>query len=270
MFKTRLISGIVMVALAIIAFSTGGVLLFLINALLSLVGMYELYKALKMENNPFAICGYVFCTIYYFAMLGNLMGAFYIPLLFIIISALTTMMIIYVLQYPNYKINDMLRGYIGLVYVGVMFSYLTQIRFLEKGKWLIWVIILSSWGCDTFAYLAGMKFGKHKLCSKLSPKKSKEGAVGGIAGAAILGLLFAIAMVLVTDASKSFIYKLPIICAIASVVSQFGDLIASGIKRENDVKDYGQIIPGHGGIMDRFDSVILVSPIIFYLCAFFF
>ena len=109
-----------------------------------------------------------------------------------------------------------------------------------------------------------MLFGKHKLAPVLSPKKSIEGAVGGVVGAALLGAIYGAAVnsyMVMNNASLLF----AIICAVGAVISQFGDLIASGIKRQHGIKDYGKLIPGHGGILDRFDSVIFTAPLIYAL-----
>ena len=110
-----------------------------------------------------------------------------------------------------------------------------------------------------------MLFGKHKLAPILSPKKSIEGSIGGIAGSAIVGALFGyfIAEQVITDQQVTWVFAL--IGAIGSVVSQIGDLAASAIKRNYEIKDYGKLIPGHGGIMDRFDSVLVTAPMIYFL-----
>ena len=123
------------------------------------------------------------------------------------------------------------------------------------------VISILKAGCAaaSFAYFAGRALGKHKLAPVLSPKKSVEGSVGGVLGALLLGALYA------------YLISLPIvetalICAFTSIISQFGDLFASAIKRNHEIKDYGNLIPGHGGILDRFDSVIITAPFIYVLC----
>ena len=125
----------------------------------------------------------------------------------------------------------------------------------------MWLIFLCSWGADTCAYCVGMLIGKHKMAPVLSPKKSVEGAVGGVAGAALLGFLFQLA----TDGPS---YEYAVICAVGALISMVGDLAASAIKRNMEIKDYGTLIPGHGGILDRFDSVIFTAPIIYYLSVF--
>ncbi len=152
--------------------------------------------------------------------------------------------------------------------MAVMLSYLYQVRAMTDGRYLVWLIFISSWGCDTSAYCVGMLFGRHKLAPVLSPKKSIEGAVGGVAGAALIGFLYATVfgsrMTEVTNPQAAC----AIACAIAAVISQIGDLAASAIKRNHDIKDYGHLIPGHGGILDRFDSVLFTAPAIFFAVSF--
>ena len=156
-------------------------------------------------------------------------------------------------------------AFFSMVYVGVMLSYIYQTRVLPGGAFLVWLIFLCSWGCDTCAYCVGVLIGKHKMAPVLSPKKSIEGAVGGVLGAALLGAIYAAATGAYNPnpAHTPLIYA--IICAVGALVSMVGDLAASAIKRQENIKDYGTLIPGHGGILDRFDSVIFTAPVIYAL-----
>ena len=139
---------------------------------------------------------------------------------------------------------------------------------MADGKYLVWLIFLSSWGCDTCAYCVGMLLGKHKLAPVLSPKKSIEGAVGGVVGAALLGLLYASLFGHeMTDVANPHL-ACAAACGIAAVISQIGDLAASAIKRNHEVKDYGHLIPGHGGVLDRFDSMLFTAPAIYFALTF--
>ena len=136
---------------------------------------------------------------------------------------------------------------------------------MADGKYLVWLIVLSSWGCDTCAYCTGMLLGKHKLVPVLSPKKTIEGAVGGVAGSAVLGYVYAgffgQNMLEITNPCLAC----ALACGVAAVISQVGDLAASAIKRNHDIKDYGKLIPGHGGVMDRFDSALMVAPLVYII-----
>ena len=136
------------------------------------------------------------------------------------------------------------------------------------GRYLVWLIFLCSWGCDTCAYCVGRLFGKHKMAPVLSPKKSIEGAVGGVVGAFLLTMIYCMVFQSQMNLSLPKIVILSGIAAIGGLISMVGDLAASAIKRNVDLKDYGHLIPGHGGILDRFDSVIITAPIIYYLITF--
>ena len=156
-------------------------------------------------------------------------------------------------------------AFFGMVYVGVMLSYIYQTRVLPGGAFLVWLIFLCSWGCDTCAYCVGVLIGKHKMAPVLSPKKSIEGAVGGVLGAALLGAIYAAATGAYNPNPAHTPLSYAIICGVGALVSMVGDLAASAIKRQENIKDYGTLIPGHGGILDRFDSVIFTAPVIYAL-----
>lgn len=150
-----------------------------------------------------------------------------------------------------------------------MLSCIYLTRNLPKGIFFIWLIFICSWISDTCAYCVGMLFGKHKLSPILSPKKSIEGAVGGVLGAAIIGGIYVYCLGNhIMKISCPFLIGF-FICAVGSVISQIGDLAASAIKRDYAIKDYGRLIPGHGGILDRFDSVIFTAPVIYIMSVLF-
>ncbi|MEG0687545.1 MAG: phosphatidate cytidylyltransferase [Hungatella sp.] len=264
MFTTRLISGIILVVIAFFIVSAGGGILFITMGIISLIGLFELYRVMKIEQNPVGMIGYL-TTISYYGLLW-FHGQQYVTLM--AIAALMLFMALYVFTFPKYKTEEITLAFFGVFYVAVMLSYLYQVRQMPDGTYLVWLIFISSWGCDTCAYCVGMLFGRHKLAPLLSPKKSIEGAVGGVVGAALLGYLYALLL-----GHKMLDIGNPQLacaaaCAIAAVISQIGDLAASAIKRNHAVKDYGHLIPGHGGILDRFDSMIFTAPAIFFAVTF--
>ena len=171
----------------------------------------------------------------------------------------------YVLTYPKFKDFDMMGAFLPFIYVGIMLSYIYRIRALEHGIVLVYLVFVSSWVNDVFAYLVGRTIGKHKLSPILSPKKSIEGFFGGIAGAALFGCIFGAVFNKFVAATDLAILKFAVIGAVGAIPAVIGDLAASAIKRNHDIKDYGKLIPGHGGIMDRFDSAIFTAPIVYYL-----
>ena len=257
MFVTRLISGIVLVAVALLTICSGGWILYGTLTIVSLIGMFELYRAVKVQKqgeNLLAVVGYLGVILHY--ILLSLGYSEYAMMNLIIV--LIAMMFVYVFSYPKYHAEQVMAAFFGVVYVGVMLSYIYQTRMIRDGAFLVWLIFLCSWGCDTCAYCVGMLIGKHKMAPVLSPKKSVEGAVGGVAGAALLGVIYA-------AATQGPMLEYAVICAIGALISMVGDLAASAIKRNQGIKDYGKLIPGHGGILDRFDSVIFTAPVIYFL-----
>ena len=257
MFKTRLISGIVLVIIALATIISGSWILFFTLLAVSLIGMRELYKVMKVSDEHVTVLelvGYLGAVLYYIAMKADF-GNY--GTMAIIISMIL-ILFVYVFGYPKYHAEQVMAAFFGVLYVAVMLSFIYLTRSLPDGKFLVWLIFLCSWGCDTCAYCVGMLIGKHKMAPVLSPKKSIEGAVGGVAGAALLGVIYA-------AATQGKMAEYALICAVGALISMVGDLAASAIKRNQNIKDYGKLIPGHGGILDRFDSVIITAPVIYYL-----
>ena len=257
MFKTRLISGIVLVLIALLTICTGNIVLFMTLLAVSLIGTQELYKAMKVREEHctlLEIAGYIGIIGYYLCLL---LAPEY--QLMELIGALVLLMFVYVFTFPKYHAEQIMAAMFGIIYVGVMLSFIYQTRCLDGGAYHVWLIFISSWGCDTCAYWVGIMMGKHKMTPELSPKKTKEGAVGGILGAALLGAIYG-----AVTGGTVWVYAL--ICAVGGMISMIGDLSASAIKRNQGIKDYGDLIPGHGGILDRFDSVIFTAPNIYFLC----
>ncbi len=257
MFKTRLISGIVLVIIALATIISGSWILFFTLLAVSLIGMRELYKVMKVSDEHVTVLelvGYLGAVLYYIAMKADF-GNY--GTMAIIISMIL-ILFVYVFGYPKYHAEQVMAAFFGVVYVAVMLSFIYLTRSLPDGKFLVWLIFLCSWGCDTCAYCVGMLIGKHKMAPVLSPKKSIEGAVGGVVGAALLGVIYA-------AATQGKMAEYALICAVGALISMVGDLAASAIKRNQNIKDYGKLIPGHGGILDRFDSVIITAPVIYYL-----
>lgn len=168
---------------------------------------------------------------------------------------------IYGFKVNERKLEDMSATLLGIFYC-VLFPY--HIILIDSSAYsvLVWLVFLTAFGTDIMAYFVGMAIGKHKLCPNLSPKKSKEGAVGGVLGSVIFCGIFAHFAVPDMMAESMFI------AVAGSIVAQLGDLSASAFKRQMGIKDYGNLIPGHGGILDRFDSVFFTAPMVYYCILF--
>lgn len=266
-FFIRLASGIILLAIMIAAGILGGWFLFGLTLLISVIGYVEFARVFQINRNVLGALGVLASIFYVFlaGMGGEGNGGILIPLVclpLMLFVFLLLLMGIYVFTFPKYRIEDVMAAFFGVIYVPAMLSflYLTRMTDIFKNRMsLYWLIFICSWGCDTCAYAVGMLIGKHKLAPILSPKKSVEGAIGGVVGAALLGFLYG--SIFMSDKAA----VLALICAVGAVLSQIGDLTASAIKRNHDIKDYGHLIPGHGGILDRFDSVIFTAPVIFVM-----
>ena len=162
------------------------------------------------------------------------------------------------------NINDVIVTIFGIVYIPLMLIFFSIIRSkFELGKVLIWYIFISAWGSDIFAYLVGSRIGKHKF-TKISPNKSIEGCVAGVVGAVVIAIIYTIAINSIMHTNISVLIA-SIIVIILSIIGQTGDLAASSIKRYCGIKDFSEVIPGHGGLLDRIDSVILILPFAYIL-----
>ncbi len=259
--KTRVISGAVLAVIAILALSLGGWFLFGICAIISLIGMYELYRVSGIEKSSVAVAGYITAGIYYLSIALNISDYD----IFIFVLGFMVIMTIYVFTFPKYKSEQVIMAFVGIFYVALMLSYIYRVRIAADGIYIVWLIFVCSWGNDTFAYFTGVLFGKHKMTSKLSPKKTVEGAIGGVAGATVLGAVYG---AIISPYMSGIVTQPVLVFAIASFIGAFlaivGDLTASAIKRNYNIKDYGNLIPGHGGILDRFDSVIFTAPAVYW------
>jgi phosphatidate cytidylyltransferase len=198
MFKTRLLSGIVLVIIAFATIFLGGDVLFATLLIISLIGVSELYKVVKIEKAPLGIVGYIGVVAYYFLIRAQKKE----DLMMFAIILLILVMAVYVFAFPKYVSEQVMTAYFGVFYVAIMLSYIYQTRLLKDGLFLVGLVFLCSWGCDTCAYCVGVLIGKHKMAPKLSPKKSIEGGIGGLAGAALLGALYALAINTMNPKSK--------------------------------------------------------------------
>ena len=160
-------------------------------------------------------------------------------------------------------VTDIMITLFGMFYVVFFLSFIPLLHGIENGKYLIWFILFAAWGTDTCAYFIGCKFGKHKF-SKISPKKSIEGCIGGTVGSMILALIYAFALNKLVGLEISYLY-ITLTGFVLSILSQIGDLSASSIKRTVGIKDFGNLIPGHGGMLDRIDSIIFIAPFAYFL-----
>ncbi len=183
----------------------------------------------------------------------------------VILGYMLYIMAIAVFSKGKIRFSKVAEVFLSVTYVVISFTSLCLLRYIPYGNLCFFLVFVSAWGTDVGAYFVGSLIGKHKLIPEVSPKKSVEGSVGGIIFAAICFVIYGFVVEQYTDYSANYVV-LVIAALILSVISQIGDLIASLIKREYGIKDYGKILPGHGGIMDRFDSILAVSLPLCMIC----
>ena len=272
MFWTRLFSGIALIIIAFAVLWVGGPLTGVVTMALSLVGVFELCRVYGIEKRSPGIFAYIWTVLYYAVLIlgGIIVNGFSLVGLAmpVMITYLLAILAVYVIRFPKYHDREIMAAFMSFFYVSVMLSYVFRIREMKNGGYFVVLIFLCSWGNDTLAYCVGVLFGKHKMSPKLSPKKSIEGLIGGILGAGALGALYAFLLKAQIPELTHPHLVLFAVCALGAIPAVIGDLAASAIKRNNDIKDYGKLIPGHGGVLDRFDSMIFTAPIIYYLVRF--
>lgn len=259
--KQRVISGAVLVVILAITLYFGGIVTCGLMALVSLVGNMELLRVYGVNKKTPGIVCYLATVLYYIAIYLDRKDII-VPMMVIY---LLVMLAVYVLTFPTYSDKQIMAAFMDFFYVSVMLSFVYLIRNMEHGLVLVLLIFVSSWINDTCAYFVGRALGKHKMAPVLSPKKSIEGLIGGIVGAGVFGAVFGILFDKYVDTMNYAPLLFAVVGAVGALPAVIGDLAASAIKRNNDIKDYGKLIPGHGGILDRFDSIIFTAPIIYYL-----
>ena len=264
-----------------------------VAAIVACIAIYEYFKAAKTEVKNLSWIGYVLAI--GIALIHIVNTKIALMSLAILIPAVLMILFLHVIVSDmriTYK--DIAFAGFGILYIigSIMFVPLiygigdtSTLEFLEEpsfadtvmkafqstdisGKYLIWYLIWAAWGCDTFAYMIGMKFGKHHF-SKVSPKKSVEGCIGGIFGAIAFSTVYTIAINNICGFDINYL-QIVLISVMLSIIGQIGDFAASTIKRYFGVKDYSNLFPGHGGMLDRIDSVMFIAPFAFCIFAFIF
>ncbi|MBQ7573437.1 MAG: phosphatidate cytidylyltransferase [Clostridia bacterium] len=260
---TRILTGIVGVAVFI------GILLlprYVFSVALAAVifmMLYECYSATKADTGM-RIAGFISAILIMCMYYTTLKSVQFYAVMTVPIIVILLYMALVVIKHGKRDYKDVLSSGFLTVYVTVSTGCIWLLK-ESFGIPAMLVIFISAWGSDTLAYFTGRALGKHKLIPHVSPKKTVEGAIGGVIGAAVLVAIYFMVLDKCFNITliQNYILKGALIGAVGGALSQLGDLCASAIKRDGDIKDFGWIFPGHGGFMDRFDSVIYISPIIF-------
>ena len=268
--KTRILTALVMavVGIPLLIFSqyiiypiAAGVLA--VFALYEMAGVIGIRKnlALTLPTYLIALATPIFAYFFSDRVTDFIFGA-----LLVIIAVLLYLFGYAVARRGEVSFSDIATHFTTFTYITVAFTAITLVRYLPNGVYYFALVFVGSWVSDVFAYFVGRAIGRHKMIPEISPKKTWEGAVGGVFFTVVAFLVYGIIISLVTTDIRPNYIVLAILGLVLSIVSIFGDLIASLIKREHGVKDYSNLLPGHGGIMDRFDSILAVSTILLILC----
>ena len=272
----RVLSGAVLIILTLIFFSLGGPFLIVGLFLLSVGGLYEFSSVLSSGGmsreetpviRPLRLTAMVLSLIWFlliFYLRDQIWNSHLI--LYFVFGAALVLMIAGIFLYPDRWFADVALTFFGLIYISMFFSSIYLIRSAPSGQFYVWYVIAAAWGSDTFAYFTGMSFGRHQLAPKLSPKKTVEGAVGGVIFGVVLCFIYGMIITNSVQVDRAPMLKLSLVIGlVGSISAQVGDLFASSIKRVMGIKDFSSLIPGHGGILDRFDSVLVTAPVVLLL-----
>lgn len=231
-------------------------------AVIAMIAMNEYFNAISKVAKPVKWLGYVSCLsigLVHIVPAGclNMAVTLGIPTILLILFA----QVIATEMKTTFK--DIAYTFLGIFYVVFSIMFIAFIDGMKNGKILIWYALFAAWGTDVFAYFVGKYFGKHKF-SKVSPKKSIEGCIGGTTAAVIIMLIYTYVANTYWGMNYSYVF-IAGVGSILSLIGQIGDFAASSIKRYVDIKDYSNLIPGHGGMLDRIDSLIFLAPFAYAL-----
>ena len=263
---TRILTACVLIPLLVLILFFSGTLVYPIAwAILAGIAVFETFRVFgRGKDFWLSIPAYLIALGlpfgYFFSGFGTkiLLAAILVYLLWVISVT--------VFRRGTFSFADAASLFVVVIYISVGFAALSAIRygFGDFGKYLCLLAFIGPWVTDTFAYFTGRFFGRHKLIPEVSPKKTVEGSVGGTVFCVVGYIVFGLIMQFGYGFTVTY-WMLGIAGLLVAVISQIGDLIASLIKREHGIKDYGKIFPGHGGVMDRFDSVLSTSILLWLL-----
>ena len=264
----RVASGLILFPLVAIVLIFGNkYLVDILVSIIAILSLHEFYNAFNGKAKPVKIVGYIAAI--FIAFIHLIPNTIILKLIGALI-ALSVLILFLIVIISNTKINiiDISITFFGICYVALFLMFIPIIREnLENGKILLWYVIFAGWGTDVFAYFVGKYFGTHKF-SKISPNKTIEGCIGGTIGSAALILIYTIICNNVFNLNINYI-AITFMAIILSIIGQIGDLAASSIKRYVGIKDFSHLIPGHGGMLDRIDSLIFIAPFAYFLFSLF-
>jgi phosphatidate cytidylyltransferase len=257
----RIISALLGIPLLVLVLVTGGGVLTAALTVVTLIALREFYCAFeRVDVLPFQTAGLLSAAA--IIITAGIYGRKGLELTSTIIIACMMVCFVMMIIQNKARITDLGVTLVGIVYIPVIFSLLLIMYNREMGPFMVWLVFVVAWLGDTFAYFIGISLGRHKLCPSISPKKSVEGAIGGLFGSVLGSATFGYIVWRLYGLDLGAA-NLAAVAFIGGISAQLGDLTASIIKRYAGVKDFGEIMPGHGGILDRFDSILFTIPVVY-------
>ena len=270
--KTRVITAIVGIIVLIGVMFTFNTLIFnLVIAAITLIAVHEIYSALGFEKKDWLM----YAVLVPYTLLVMTSNYQVMPMSFLLVTFYAIYLVVRNGTISYQKASGLLMFSGIVIFCFYSFIRLKELLPVEQygydAVFFILLILCFAWGGDTCAYFAGRAFGKHKLCPVVSPKKTVEGAIGGVLGTMVFGVIITLVYSVAANRMEAFTRTnigvsmyviIALLGCVAAVLGIYGDLFASVVKRQCGIKDYGTIFPGHGGILDRFDSVMFIAPFV--------
>lgn len=260
---TRIVTGVLGFPLVAIVLIFGNeIVIDVAFAIIAAMSLHEYFNAMKAKYKPVIWLGYILSAM--IAFIHIIPHEYFLRILGMVIPASVLILFLQVIL-SNMKTNiaDIAITAFGICYIPLFLLFMPIIMAQPDGKLLIWYVIFAAWGTDVFAYTVGKLMGKHKF-NGISPNKTIEGCIGGIIGATVISLAYTFFLNTYLSTEISYIV-IGVISALLSIIGQIGDFSASSIKRFVGIKDFSNLIPGHGGLLDRIDSVIFIAPFAYFL-----
>jgi len=282
--KTRIISGLVASVILFLVMQLPPYIVGVAVFAVSMVALYEFYQCVRKVNfNPIRSIGFSTCTVFFMylitrAYVDEVKGTFLKDLyhtvfrqdfVYLFVYLVIVWLLLQLVFKPRqFALKDVAVTLLGMAYIPFLLSFIFMVRLMENGYELSWLLIIGTFSTDIFAYFIGKFFGKKKLLPEISPNKTVAGCIGGIAGSIVCTALFGVIYINGYSGLHLNILHYLIMGILCGTVSQLGDWAASAIKRNVGIKDFGHIMPGHGGLLDRIDSLIFVAPIVYFYIRF--
>ena len=231
-------------------------------AAIAVLSLHEYFKSFKGKLKPIKWIGYIACLL--IGIIHLVPKQYAVMTIGVLIP--TSIVLLFcqsIVTNMKYNVNDLAITFFGICYIPLFLMYIPMLIGENNGRILVWYMIITAWGTDIFAYTVGKKIGKHKF-SKISPNKSIEGCIGGTVGAVAISIIYTIIINIAFGVNIN-ILVISAISIILSLIGQIGDFAASSIKRYVGIKDFSNLLPGHGGMLDRIDSLIFIAPFAYLL-----